>query len=304
MKQTGHTGIRVYNRQRGCIEEEKVFERNFMDLFYGTVIGRLITGALLSRTCISKGYGWLQKRPRTVRHILPFVEEFNIDTDEIEKPLGHYKNFNEFFKRRLKPDARPVNMTEDALISPADGRLITYTVRDDLIIPVKGTRFTISELLGGEEDTKPWKNGTCIKIRLAPYDYHRFCYIDNGSHGPVVPIRGRLHSVSPLALRHGLKILQANKREFAVLSTENFGRVVHIDVGAMAVGSIHQHLRNGGKFSRGDEKGYFEFGGSTIILLFAPGIVMMDEDIRNYSHKGIETLVRYGSKIGQRTGRP
>ncbi len=283
------------------MQEEKVFEQTFMDIFYGTWAGRLITGALLSRNCISKCYGWLQKRPNSVRRIPPFVEEFNIDTDELEKPVGHYKNFNEFFKRRLKPDARPVDMAKTALISPADGRLLTYSVQDDLIIPVKGAGFTISELLGDNEATEPWKNGTCIKIRLAPCDYHRFCYIDDGYHGPVIPIKGKLHSINPLALKHGLRILQTNKREFAVLRTENFGKVIHIDVGAMTVGSIHQHLRNGGRFSKGDEKGYFEFGGSTIILLFEPGIVMMDKDIKEFSQRGIETMVRYGSKIGQRT---
>ncbi len=276
-----------------------------MDLFYGTAAGRLITRGLLSRRCLSQAYGWLQKRPDSTHRIRPFAEKFGIDTDEIERPLHHYKNFNEFFKRRLKPGARPVEMAQDILISPADGRLLTFTLQDDLIIPVKGVNFSVSELLGEKDEiTGPWKNGTCVKIRLAPYDYHRFCYIDRGYHNPVVSINGRLHSVSPLALRHNIRVLQGNKREYTILCTDNFDQVIHVDVGAMTVGSIHQHLRQGGNFSKGEEKGYFEFGGSTIILLFKPGITIMDEDITNFSHKGIETMVRYGSRIGKRARKP
>ena len=293
-------GVWIYNRETGCLEEEAVFEKGFMDLFYGTAPGRLMTRALLSRRTFSRIYGRLQKRPGSARRIRPFIEKYNINIEELERPPEYYRNFNDFFKRKLKPGARPVKKDRGTLISPADGRLLAYKLKKDLLLPVKGLEFHVGELLGGYEAADPWLDGTCLKIRLAPSDYHRFCYIDSGFHGPATHVNGRLHSVSPLALGHQLKILHGNDREYMVLDTDNFGRVAHVDIGAMAVGRIHQHFRQGGEFSKGEEKGYFEFGGSTIILLFEPGRIVIDEDILEYSEKGIEALVRYGSQVGRK----
>jgi len=294
------SGVLVYNRESKCLEEETVFEKGFMDFFYGTVLGRLLTRVFLSRKFFSRIYGRIQRKPESIKHIQPFIDKYNIEVDELIEPLAQYRSFNEFFIRKLKAEARPIEKNPETLISPADGRLIVYQLKKDTILPVKGFDFTIGELLADDEITNPWLDGVCLKIRLAPSDYHRFCYIDNGSHGPATHITGRFHSVSPLALRHDLKILQGNDREYMVLETENFGRVIHIDIGAMVVGKIHQHQKPGGSFSKGEEKGYFEFGGSTIILLFEPGKVRIDADILNNSEKGIETLAKYGSRVGRR----
>ncbi len=290
----------VYNRETGHLEEEKVFEKWFMDLFYGTRLGRLFARAILSTKTFSRIYGWLQNRPGSTWKILDFVNKYQIDINEIEKPLSYFKSFNEFFIRRLKPGARPIEMAPDVLISPADGRLQVYKTEMERVLPVKGQGFGLEELLGGSRAVEPWVNGLCVKVRLAPFDYHRFCYVDYGHHGPAVHVGGRFHSVSPLALRQGLRIFQGNDREYMVLKTNNFGQVLHLDIGAMAVGRIHQHFRDGTRFSKGQEKGYFEFGGSTIILLFQPGMVKMDADIIHYSDQDIECLVKYGSRIGKK----
>jgi len=298
--ETQQPEVLVYNRDSRRLEEETVFEKGFMDFFYGTVLGRMLTRLFLSGKLFSKIYGKIQKKSKSVKHIQAFITRYNINVDELVKPLAQYGSFNEFFIRKLKPEARPIENNPETLISPADGRLLVYQLKKDTILPVKGFDFTIGELLDDHEIGEPWLDGVCLKIRLAPSDYHRFCYIDNGSHGPATHITGRLHSVSPLALRHELKILHGNDREYMVLDTENFGRVIHIDVGAMVVGKIHQQLRQGGSFSKGEEKGYFEFGGSTIILLFEPGKVIIDGDILDYSRKGIETFAQYGSQVGRR----
>lgn len=292
--------IHVYNREKACLQREEVFEEGFMRLVYGTFPGRLVARIFLSRKIFSRLYGWLQNRPSSRAKIRPFIESYGIDTSQLERPVESYESFNDFFKRRLRPEARPVRHEPDVLVSASDGRLEACRVDQDLVMSVKGSSFTLEELLGGSLPQGDWTDGTCVKIRLAPMDYHRFCYIDSGCHGRVVHVQGRLHSVSPLALMHNLKILQGNDREYVVLETANFGRVIHVDIGAMAVGRIHQHLREGGCFSRGQEKGYFEMGGSTIILIFEQGMVELDQDIMHYSSKGIETLVRYGSRIGKR----
>ncbi len=290
----------LYNRETGLIEQEQIYEKWFMDWFYGTGPGRLITRFLLSKKGFSRGYAWFKKRPGSKGQIIPFVEKYNIDISELEEPLERFRDFNHFFTRRLKPGARPIEMSHDILISPADGRMMTLYIDTELIVPIKGLSFTLGDLLGGVHKVDEWMGGTCVKVRLAPFDYHRFCYIDNGYHGPVVHVDGHLHSISPLALQHRLKILHGNLRDIVVLETENFGKVAHIDIGAITVGRIHQHYCQGTNFRKGQEKGYFEFGGSTIVLLFGPGRIRIDEDILHYSRKGIESLVRYGGPVGRR----
>ena len=289
----------IYNRETKRLEREKVFHEPLMIFLYYTLPGRLLTELILSRRIFSKLYALFQKGPKSREKIEKFIKEYQIDIRELNQPLDEYESFNDFFTRRLKKGARPIASSPDALISPADGRLISYDIEKGAIFDVKGSFMDVSRLLGRNHTPEMWADGLCVKIRLAPYDYHRFCYIDKGSHGPIKSIPGRLDSVSPLALWRKRSILQENKRDVVVLETENFGQVAHVDVGAMTVGAIHQHFRGGTTFSRGQEKGYFSLGGSTILLLFKKDVIQLDEDITRYSKRGIETLVRYGSKIGR-----
>jgi phosphatidylserine decarboxylase len=172
-------------------------------------------------------------------------------------------------------------------------------VEGETIVPIKGLRFPLAQLLADGALESRYRGGLCLVFRLAPMDYHRFCYVDDGEHGPVRRIPGYYHSVHPLALRAGIPALATNYRELTVLETRNFGSVVHIDVGALGVGKIVQHRAGGGPFQRGEEKGYFEWGASTTLLLLQTP-VCIDDDIMHYSRQGIETRVRYGSRIGRR----
>ncbi len=290
--------IQLYNRETDSLEEEILFEKKFMAFFYGTTFGRCMTRLFLSQKPFSIMYGWKQNRPKSKDRIRPFVKKYCIRTNELVKSLDAYQTFNEFFTRKLKSSARPIDKGSDTLISPADARLLVSSLCRNQVLPIKGCPFTLGALLGNSRKEKIWQGGICLKFRLSPADYHRFCYIDNGVHGPVVHVDGNLHSVSPLALRQRLKILDGNDREYVVMQTDNFGLVAHIDIGAMVVGKIYQHFRQGGTVVKGAEKGYFEFGGSTILLFFEPGRIQMDQDILKYSCMGIETLVRYGEAIG------
>jgi phosphatidylserine decarboxylase len=164
---------------------------------------------------------------------------------------------------------------------------------------VKGKPFTLAELLCDAALAQRYVNGLCFIFRLAPVDYHRFGYIDDGEQGSVRVINGYYRSVNPLALWKNTNIFPENQREVCELHTRHFGNVLHVDVGATAVGRIIQHQREGGPMQRGAEKGYFEFGGSTSILLFEAGRVQPDEDIAKHSKQGIETIVRYGERVGR-----
>ncbi|MBO34259.1 MAG: phosphatidylserine decarboxylase [Rhodospirillaceae bacterium] len=291
--------IRLYNRLTKSLEYEVVFERRFMEFFYGTRLGIWICEHLLKKLWFSRCYGRVKRHANSKESIVSFIEQYGIDTGEILRPLEEFANFNEFFIRELVDGARPIDNTPGHLISPADGRIIHYPITNRTVIPVKGAYFDIAVLLGDAALAAQYNGGDCFITRLAPTDYHRYGYIDSGRHDQHSRINGFLHSVSPYALQRNLRVFTENQRELCVLHTDNFGTVAQIDVGAMVVGRVVQHKPEGGRFERGEQKGYFEFGGSTVILLFEPGIVVPDQDILHYSRDGIETIVKYGSKIGQ-----
>jgi phosphatidylserine decarboxylase len=292
--------IFIYDREKKAVKEEVIPQRGLTHLFYETRLGCCFTSLFFTRRSLSKLYGRWQSNPRSAKKIKSFIDKCGINVDEIDVPPGGFVSFNDFFTRKLKSGSRPVHGDPKAFISPADSRLLVYTIENQTVYPVKGVYFSLEELVGDRTITKPYRGGTCLIFRLAPMDYHRFCYLDDGSHGPVKSIGGRLHSVNPLALRRNLRVFQENYREYCILSTKNFGEVIQVEVGALLVGKIHQHMRRGGSFSRGQEKGYFEFGGSTIIVILKPSMGSVDADIREYSSRGIETLVKLGSTIGNK----
>lgn len=291
--------IQIYNRRTAQLETEIVFERWFMNMVYGTPLGRASETLLWSRKWFSRLYGALQRSRMSRRKIRRFVERYAIDCTEPDRPLQSYRSFDDFFQRRLKPTARPIAGNKDTLISPADARLLAYSVRQGLVVPIKGARYSMSRLTAGAADDHRFHGGLCLVFRLAPVDYHRFCYIDDGEHGAHRSVSGRLHSVSPLAMRRGVNAFHENQRDVVVLRTASFGPVVEVDVGALAVGRIIQHHRSAHRFRRGAEKGCFAFGGSTIVLVFERDRVSIDCDIVEHSQRGIETLVRYGEGIGR-----
>jgi phosphatidylserine decarboxylase len=290
--------ILIYNRHSGQSEVEQVYGRKWMDLFYGTPWGRALTALLLCRHPLSKLYGAMQQSRWSLRTIQPFIHTYGIDMREVEVPEGGFGSFNDFFIRRLKSEARPVAFEPAALISPADSRLQVFTIEKETRLTIKGAAMTLPQLLGRPSLDTIYEGGLCLIFRLAPCDYHRFHYVDGGVQGPVQTLKGPLHSVSPLALRHRPQVHRTNFRQWCAIRSPHLGALIQVEVGAMMVGSIVQHQPNGGYCRRGLEKGYFQFGGSTVILIIEPGRVQIDQDILQRSAQGTETLVHYGERVG------
>jgi phosphatidylserine decarboxylase len=162
---------------------------------------------------------------------------------------------------------------------------------------IKGYRFDIFSFLNNARLAQNYLDGTLVIIRLAPFDYHRFHFPISGNVSPITRIDGDYYSVSPLALRKITEIFCLNKREFTIISNPLFGDVIMTEVGATMVGSIVQTY-TGNFVKKGEEKGYFKFGGSTVVLLFEKNKIRIDDDLLINTLKGYETVIKEGERIG------
>jgi len=242
--------------------------------------------------------------PDSARDILPFIEFHKLKVGEIEDPISSFKTFNQFFYRKLKMSARPVESPDDPyrLVSAADCRLMTFaTVNDATRLWIKGREFTVSRLLGDSYrgQAEKYAGGALAIFRLAPQDYHRFHSPVDGTIGPMTYIAGEYYTVNPQAIRTALDVYGENARKIVPIDSPHFGRVMAVCIGAMMVGSIKTTVQEGERVRRGQEFGYFAFGGSTIVLLFEKGVLEWDEDLSINGLASLETLVRVGMGIGR-----
>lgn len=262
---------------------------------YKTVPGRVLLKPLCSRA-VSDLCGRFLDSKASKSLIGRFVRRYNIDLSDYYG--GSFNSFNEFFSRKIKAHKRPINYKPSALIAPCDGFLSVYHISDNTVIPVKQSRYTIPSLLGGDPISERYKNGICMVFRLCVDNYHRYCYIDDGIKGDNVFLPGKLHTVRPVALEK-YPVFSQNCREYTVIETENFGTVVQMEVGAMLVGKIKNH-HGKGKVTRGEEKGMFLYGGSTVIVLLGAETARLPEELFKATENGIETPIKMGESIGNR----
>lgn len=223
--------------------------------------------------------------------IKPFIKSNNIDMSDFV--YEKWSSFNDFFTRKVKDGARPIDINENSFISPCDGLLSIYNIDEKTIMNIKGSYYTVASLLNNKELANDYKNGLCFVYRLTPAHYHRYCYFDSGFKGQNIHIKGVYHTVQPFAVEN-MPVYRMNTREYTILNTDNFNKVIFMEVGALMVGRICNY-HNEYKFKRGDEKGRFEFGGSTIIVIVKENTVKVNKDI--LEHNG-EFPVKMGEKIG------
>lgn len=269
-------------------------QNKLLEKLYGNTAGRALL-KIITLPVVSKLVGAFMDSPLSIPLIEPFIRRNNIDMTQFQDV--RFKSYNALFTRRIRPETRPVDLNASSLISPCDSKLTAYKIGAKSIFNIKGSKYRVSDMLRDTFLARRYIGGYCLIFRLCVDDYHRYCFIDNGVCSGSVSIPGELHTVNPIALRH-FNIYKRNSREYTILRTENFGDVIQIEVGAMLVGRICND-KTSGEFCKGEEKGRFEFGGSTIVLLFEPGRIAVDDDILRNSANNTETVVKYGERIGK-----
>lgn len=289
------------NRETKAKEKEKVPCKTCLEVLYHNNPFSWFSRTLLCKTPLfSKFFGSLQKTAASKKRVQPFIEKYQIDTSEFQDPVESFQTFNDFFTRRLKSSARPIANGNDVAVLPADGRYLAFSsVHDEAGFFVKGKKLSLEALIGDARIAHKYIHGSLIMARLAPVDYHRFHFPFNCTPNEARLIPGSLYAVSPIALKKKIEILTENKRMITHLKTTHFGTVLYIEIGATNVGSIVQTYEPNKHYAKGDEKGYFEFGGSCIILLFAPGRIHLDQDLLENTRQGFETLGKLGQTLGR-----
>ena len=289
--------ITLHNRHTGQTETENVYGEGFLRFTYGNPLGALPLHAMVKRAAFSKWYGRRMSQPESKSRIAPFIQQYGLDPDEFADSPDSYEHFNAFFYRKLQPCARPID-PDAAAVFPADGRHLGFARASDIdSVFVKGQRFDLGKLLDSDSLAARFVDGSLVLSRLCPVDYHRFHFPCAGTPSEARLVKGPLFSVSPIALRCRLAYLWENKRMITHLETTELGLVLIVEIGATCVGSIHQTYQPGKPVQKGDEKGYFAFGGSSTMTLFEPGAVTLAEDLLENSSQQRELYARIGSPM-------
>jgi phosphatidylserine decarboxylase len=292
--------IRYLNRHTQTLETEQVYGEGFLRWTYGHPLGAISLNAFVKRPFFSKWYGRRMSTPESAARVAPFITQYGLDPADFADTPDSYRSFNEFFYRKLKPAARPIDVDEDSVVFPADGRHLGFERASAIEgVFVKGQKFDLPALLGDRQLAARYADGALILSRLCPVDYHRFHFPAAGVPGETRLIEGPLFSVSPIALRRRLAYLWTNKRTITELKSERFGKVLCLEIGATCVGTIRQTFTPGKPVAKGAEKGYFAFGGSSTLTLFEPGAVRLETDLLENSRRQIELYARIGSQMGR-----
>ena len=272
-------------------EEKELVYHSSVKFLYCNFLGRLLL-LMLNNRLVSKIVGKYMNSKLSIKRIAKAIKNNNINMSLFEKK--DYTSFNDFFTRKKKN--LNFDKDKDHFVSPADAKLLAIKLNKNSSFDIKGSIYTLSDIVK-EDITDKYKNGYALIFRLEVSDYHRYHFIDDGKLDGYKYIKGKLNTVQPIA--YNKKIFHTNCREYTTLHTKNFGDIIEVDVGAMLVGKITNNKKIT-DFKKGDEKGYFEFGGSTIILFVKEDKITMDNDILLNSALGKETIVLCGEKIGIR----
>ena len=284
--------VEYIDRASGKRVVESVMGDKALRFAYETLLGRTLWSVLFGSKAISAYMGRRYDSPKSRKDIAKLVAIPGCRAEEAEKPIGEYSCFNEFFMRRLKPGSRPVG---DGIVSPADGRLMLDLGADaDAPFPLKGATRSLRTVFDGDAPSGLYDIAV---FRLAPVDYHRFHFpCDCTTCGEVRVVPGKYHSVNPIALVAYPDVYADNERQIVKCSAA-FGDFYLVDVGAFGVGTVVQTY-SGERHAKGDEKGFFKFGGSTVILVAKAGAIKFDDDLVKNSASGLETRVLCCERIG------
>lgn len=271
-------------------------ESGYLHFLYHTIVGRIILRILIARW-VSRLCGAFLDSPLSKPLIKKFVKNSGIDLSQFES--DNFTCFNDCFCRRIKEGLRPLPKDEKAFFAPCDGLLSAYHIKNDMIIPVKQSGYTLDSLLQNQDLAAKYQDGVCLIFRLCVNHYHRYCYPATGTKSENVFIKGKFHTVRPIALE-AFPVFAQNCREYTTIETQDFGQILQMEVGAMLVGKIHNH-HGIAKVERGQEKGMFLYGGSTIIVLLEKDKIQISEHFFEATAKGEETPVVMGEDLEKAT---
>lgn len=269
-------------------------EKGMLHLLYETVPGRFLLKGL-TRPGLSRFAGRVLSTRASRILIKPFIRRNHMDMTPYERV--EYGSFNDFFSRKIRLSQRPLDPDPDALISPSDSKLTAVPITRDGIFRIKHANYTLKSLLRNEELASRFEGGWALIFRLSVDDYHRYCYSADGQKEANVRLPGILHTVQPIAVET-FPALCENSREYCLIHTERFGDMIAMEVGALLVGKIVNHHPERECVKRGVEKGFFQYGGSTVVLLLEPGRLQPEALFVHNSEAGKETPVRYGQRVG------
>ncbi|NDV24747.1 phosphatidylserine decarboxylase [Desulfovibrio sp. JC022] len=290
--------IEYIDRKSGEICKETVPGEKWLKWLYHNPLGKLALHGAIKRKFVSQWYGNKMDSPASKDKIPGFIKDLNIDMNEAIRPMEDYGSFNDFFIRELKAEARPIDNTSATIVSPAEGKILAFEGIQGLdSFFVKGQQFSLNKFLQNSMLSKQYEEGTLLIIRLAPVDYHRFHFPADGTISASSPINGDYFSVSPYAVKNMLRVYWENKREYSILKTAKAGNILLCEVGATMVGSIIQSYTPDSEVKKGQEKGCFKFGGSTVIMLLEKGKAQIDADIIKNTQNGFETSIKIGETI-------
>ena len=280
---------------QGQTPQDKTLQDKVLSVLYGNRAGRMLLRPLVSPWVSRIGGKLLSTRLSTVA-VTPFVRANHIDLSMCEKQS--FDSYNDFFTRKLKPEARPIDHAPDAWISPCDGRLSVYPITAEGSFQIKHTQYTLESLLKNSSLAKRFLGGKLWLYRLCVDDYHRYIFPEGGIKSKNIRIPGIFHTVNPIANDH-YPIYKENTREYCLIKTENFGTILMMEVGALLVGKIENKEIGPCSVCRGEEKGNFAFGGSTIVVLTQDGKAVPENVYVEHTEQGIETKVKQGEKVGK-----
>lgn len=282
--------MKVWDREKNIIYEEKEYGKKKLEFLYNNFFGRILLKLVFTTRWFSNIQALYQKSRFSKKKISNFIKKYNINMKYYSN-IEQYNSFSDFFKRKRNILNKSDN---NELVSIADSKLQYYEITEDLKLKIKNSIYSLEELVDDKEIAQKFQNGICLVYRLAMDDYHRYMFLDKGKVISSKYIKGTLHTIRPISSKYNT--FTRNSRNITILNTKNFGQVIQIEVGAMLVGKIVNYEKD--TFDKLEEKGFFDFGGSTIVQLFEKNIVDIDKDIVEKSRENIETKVTIGMKIG------
>ena len=285
-----------YRDRQGREYEQTTSQDSFLAAAYSSAMGRALM-KFLGCPIFSKCARVILDSKFSVPFIFGFAENNGIDMFDYEERM--YRSFNDFFTRKIKPGRRFITKDKNLLVSPSDGKVTAYKITQSDTFIIKNAVYNTASLLRDSKLAKRYEGGYAVIIRLSVDDYHRYCYCADGVKSHNRKINCILHTVNPVVNNY-LPVFKENSREYCMIRTEQFGDIIQMEVGALMVGRIKNHKKKVSVVHRGEEKGMFEFGGSTVVLLTEPGKVQTDKDLVRNSATGAETLVKMGEKIGEK----